>query len=90
MIVLSAFYRSGSTLAGTLFDRNPHLMYYFEPLSAFQEIPEGKVLEPKLSMLSDMFNCKPPDIRRYKQYANQNSNKKWLRDGIAQFYASHR
>ena len=90
VIVLSAFYRSGSTLTGTLFDRNPHLMYYFEPLSAFRETPEAKILEPKLSMLSEMFKCKAPDIRRFKQYANQKSNKKWLQDGIAQFYASHR
>ena len=53
-------------------------MYYFEPLSAFRETPEAKILEPKLSMLSDMFKCKAPDIRRFKQYANQKSNKKWF------------
>jgi hypothetical protein len=32
IIVISAYYRSGSTLMGTLFDKNPNLLYYFEKL----------------------------------------------------------
>ena len=62
VIVISAFYRSGSTLLGTLFDRNPNLIYYFEPLSHFNQKPEeqGRILPPKLEMMSKMFACDPP------------------------------
>lgn len=93
VIVVSAFYRSGSTLMGTLFDRNPNLIYYFEPLSHFKLRPEeqAEVLQPKLAMMADMFNCKPPDSRRYAKYANlRGGTKRWLKDGISQYYASHR
>lgn len=93
IIVVSAFYRSGSTLMGTLFDRNPNLVYYFEPLSHFKLLPEeqAQVLEPKLNMLAEMFSCKPPDSRRYAKYANdRGGTKRWLHDGISQYYASHR
>ena len=35
-----AAFRSGSSMLGTLFDKNPNLIYYFEPLTGFNS-PNG-------------------------------------------------
>ena len=37
-----AAFRSGSSMLGTLFDKNPNLIYYFEPLTGFN-VPNGKI-----------------------------------------------
>ena len=34
--LLITLYRSGSTLAGEMFNRNPDFLYYFEPLGKYQ------------------------------------------------------
>ena len=49
LIILAAMYRSGSSFLGSLFDQNPNLLYYFEPLSLFSW--HSNAMKYKLQML---------------------------------------
>ena len=61
LIILSAG-RSGSSLLGSLFDNNPHIMYWFEPLyTIMHQIPmklqPAKYKETTTSVIDSFFEC---------------------------------
>ena len=61
LIVLSAG-RGGSSLLGSLFDNNPHIMYWFEPLSTImKQIPmerqPAKYKETTSNVIDSFFQC---------------------------------
>ena len=61
LIVLSAG-RSGSSLLGSLFDNNPHIMYWFEPLSTIMnqismKRQPAKYKETTTNVIDSFFQC---------------------------------
>ena len=49
LIILAAMFRSGSSFLGSLFDQNPNLLYYFEPITIFSDHSDS--MKYKLKML---------------------------------------
>jgi len=87
--LLVTMYRSGSTLTGEMFNRNPDFLYYFEPLAIF-----GNNNAPlqKMKMLNETFHCKAPDASNYKKYANpkESTTTNCLNEGVCMYQLSTR
>lgn len=63
VVLLMAYYRSGSSFTGELFNRNPDVFYLYEPLYTFT--PRCETLyEERLDMLSEISRC---DFRKVSQ-----------------------
>ena len=59
-----AGYRGGSTLTGEVFNRNPNVLYYFEPMALFGELD---LPNEKIEFLNNTFHCKAPKFDTYSK-----------------------
>jgi len=67
-ILLVTRWRSGSTLAGEMFNRNTDILYYFEPLAVFSNATSEIISSKKVQMLNETFDCIPPEAENYAKY----------------------
>jgi len=88
-ILLLAGYRGGSTLTGEVFNRNPNVLYYFEPMALFGE---KDVYDEKIKFLNDTFHCGAPTYHKYKEVATKHidTTEKCEKDAICMWQLTER
>ncbi|XP_006816790.1 carbohydrate sulfotransferase 1-like [Saccoglossus kowalevskii] len=60
-VILVASYKGGSTFCGELFNQNPNMCYFFEPLFDTQDKPTWNSSIRATSTLKELYNCRFPD-----------------------------
>ena len=70
-ILILAGYRGGSTLTGEVFNRNPNVLYFFEPMALFGELD---LPNEKLEFLNNTFHCQAPRYDKYSKLRKYSFN----------------